>query len=275
VGTVSYSDHARPGGNIAGHAGDHTTAYVSFKAMVRNAIYGKSLPDANAALVELTNQIMSLPGAARMVSGTEYLFDLYDSIQEDLESVDDKPSLERVIENVLSLRNQLGFSAYKHYTSTGGHGEGSSNAVLQECNSRLRAGKPRCRYSADEMVAELWNLFDFTPTPSVSVDEVSAVVAQHIFSMQMTYPDIFAAEETTSEDDIPDLDCDDRMEWFLDSMYDYFAQGTTGTFAKYPADKAKQVLQNVRTAINDGPAALATIGKSKRYQEHMDIDETD
>ena len=167
VGTVSYSDHARPGGNIAGHAGDHTTAYVSFKAMVRNAIYGKSLPEANAALLTLTDQIMSLPGAATKVRGTEYLFQLYDAIQKDVKNVDDKKSLESVIESVLSLRNQLGFSAYKNYTSTGGHGEAGSNAVLQECNARLRDGSPRCRYDAKTIVAQLWNLFDFKPTPSV------------------------------------------------------------------------------------------------------------
>ena len=271
VGTVSYNDHARPGGNISGHAGDHTTAYVTYKTMVRNAIYGKTLPEANAALIELTDQIMSLPGAARKVRNTEYLFNLYDAIQHDITKVKNKATLETVIESILSLRNQLDFSAYKNYTSTGGHGESGSNAVLYECNNRLRAGGPRCRYDAKTIVAELWNLFDFTPTSSVSVAEASAVIAQHIFSMQMTYPDLFAAVETTGEDHIPDLDCEDRAEWFLDAMYEYLAAGHTQTFAKYETAAAKQVLKNVRKAVDEGPGALEVLGKSERYLKHMGI----
>jgi hypothetical protein len=271
VGTVNYSDHARPGGNISGHAGDHTTAYVSYKAMVRNAIYGKTLPDARDALIELTDQIMSLPGASRKVRSTEYLFDLYDAIQEDITEVHNKTTLETVIENILSLRNQLGFSAYKNYTSTGGHGEAGSNAVLQECNNRLRVGSPRCRYDAETIVTELWNLFDFTPTPSVSVEEVSAVIAQHIFSMQITYPDLFAAKETSDEKHIPGLDCEDRSEWFLDAMYAYLAGGHTGTFAKYDGDEVKTVLAKVKKAVDGGPAALDILGTSQRYLEHMGI----
>jgi hypothetical protein len=43
---------------------------------------------------------------------------------------------------------------------------------------------------------------------------VSAVIAQHIYSMQLSYPEVFAAKKTTDATDIPGLDCGNRMVWF-------------------------------------------------------------
>ena len=103
------------------------------------------------------------------------------------------------------------------------------------------------------------------------------MIAQHIFSMQMTYPDLFAEEKTTDSDHIAGVNCDNRRDWFLDAMYAYLAAGHTGTFAKYDDDDAQTVLANVKKAVSDGPGALEVMGKSSRYLEHMgmDIDEQD
>jgi hypothetical protein len=165
VSSVTY-DTGRPRGNIAGHQGDHTTAFVTFKSMVRNNVMGKTLVEAKAAMLGVLDEVMLFPGAAVKVGNTEYLFNKADVINASIRAVTNENELAAVMHAIVEIRNELGLSAEKHARSSGGHGEAGNNALLEECDDRLRNGGPALRYTVPQMVDAMWSTCTRLPSPT-------------------------------------------------------------------------------------------------------------
>lgn len=267
VTSVNY-DSSRVPGNIAGHQGDHTTAFLTFKSMVRNHVMGKTIAEARAALDELLDNVMLLPGAAVKVRNTEYLFAKADGLRNDIAAVRTALDLEQVMETLVELRNELGLTSELHNVSTGGHGEAGNNALLEECDDRLRRGNPRLRYTAADMVNSMWALLDYHPTDGADDDRIVATVAQHAYSMQLAYPHIFATDD--DEQMIPGTVCASRRDFFYDALDRALRANPQLVFGQL-SDQARvrRLLASVSNAITSGPSVLTPIGASARYQQHL------
>jgi hypothetical protein len=242
------SDGKRPGGNIRGSVGDHTTSHVSFFSMVRNQIMGKTLSDAKTTLNDLVDNLRGLPGM--QIKSADYLTDYINhTLYPKITNITDEQTLEDVMEDIVSIRNQLQLSSIKNSTSTGGHGEGSTVAALDECDDRFRNGNTKPRYTEDDMAKFMWELFDYTPTDAADDDVIVNVIMQHMYSMQLTYPNIF-----------------NNIAGY-DKMYNYLI-GTRykDVFAKMSdMSRVKGILSGLAGPMKSGPSALPKIGGSKKW----------
>jgi hypothetical protein len=268
VTSVSY-DTSRTPGNIAGHDGDHTTAFVTFKSMVRNTVMGKTIAEAKTALTALLDEVMLFPGASIKVRGTEYLFNKADAIKEDIRAVSDDDTLAEAMRSIVEIRNELGMSAQLNSTSSGGHGEAGNNALVEECDDRLRRQGPALRYTPAQLVDSMWQLLDYHPKDSADDERIVATVAQHLYSMGVTYPHVFAA--VGDEGLIPGVSCGNRRHFFYDEMIRALRRTPGIVFDDITANRRINALvRAVEDALRDGAASLAPIGASKRYVEHLE-----
>lgn len=242
ITSVSYPSKNRPGGNIRGHQGDHTTAFASFLRMVRNRIMGQKLTDVPRILEELAWNLKGFPGM--QIKSADYLHVyITDTLLDSIKAISDTNDIANVLIDIVSLRNQMPLSAVKNSTSSGGHGEGSNIAALQECEDRYRNGTAP-RYTPAQMTEWMWDIFDYDPSSSVDTDVVINVVAQHLYSMHMTFPKIF-----------------DKIDGYS-SMVQYFKDTSQLILSQLSKPTRTTVLKGLQAAATDGPSALPSIGKS-------------
>lgn len=266
VTSVTY-DSSRVPGNIAGHQGDHTTAFVTFKSMVRNTVMGLTVAQAKVALRDLVAEVMRFPGAAVKVRNTEYLFQKADWVLAQIGAVADKDDLAAAMRTVVELRNELALSSRLNATSTGGHGEAGNNALVEECDDRFRRGE-RLRYTADHVVGSMWALLDYHPTVGEKDDVIVATVAQHLYSMPVTYPHLFAEE--SDQGLMPPATCGNRRHFFYDELLRAL-RATPGLVLDHiePNARINALVRAVAAAVDTGAAGLAPIGASQRYRTHL------
>jgi hypothetical protein len=268
VTSVTY-DTARTPGNIAGHQGDHTTAFISFKSMVRNSVMGLTVAQAKTALVALVDEVMRFPGAAVKVRNTEYLFAKADDLKVRIGAVADKDELAAVMRTVVELRNELALSSRLNSTSTGGHGESGNNALVEECDDRLRRGEA-LRYTVEQIVESMWELLDYHPKPTEHDDVIVATVAQHLYSMAASYPHVFA--DAGDQGLIPNLTCANRRHLFYDALIKALRKTPGLVFDNIePNARINGLVNRVAKAIDTGAAGLTPIGASQRYRTHLGL----
>jgi hypothetical protein len=267
INSVTY-DTSRTPGNISGHQGDHTTGFLTFKSMVRNNVMGKTISQAKTALLGLLDEVMLFPGAAIKVSNTEYLFKKADEVQGEIAKVADKDDLEAAMVKLVEIRNTLGLSARLNSTSTGGHGEAGNNALIQECDDRLRRGGPALRYTSEQIIDAMWALLDYHPKDSEDDDRIVATVAQHIYSLRATYPHIF----TSAGDNglVPGVNTGDLRGYFSDELIKALRKTPGLVFDNIDKNKRINALvRAVEQASLHGVKVLAPVGASKRYAQHL------
>ena len=268
VTSVTY-DSSRTPGNIAGHQGDHTTAFVTFTSMVRNTVMGLTVAQATTALRDLVDEVMRFPGAAVKVRNTEYLFAKADDVRTQIGAVADKDDLAAVMRSVVELRNELGLSSRLSSTSTGGHGEAGNNALVEECDDRFRRGE-KLRYTAGQIVMSMWQLLDYHPQVGVKDDVIVATVAQHLYSMAVTYPHVFA-EEPDGGLMLP-VTCANRRHFFYDELLRSL-RATPGLVLDNiePNARINALVRAIVAAVDTGAAGLVPVGASRRYRDHLGI----
>lgn len=262
VSSVSGKGDRRLGGSLRSHEGDHTTAYVTFKEMVKNQAMGKTVPEAAKALLLALNSVAVFPGM--QLQTADYLHDYIDEMRGELvdleiskasEGPDNVKKLAVLMDKIIEIRNSVPLSSRNVSMSSGGHGEGYSNDLLSECESRLRTDGPKMRFSPDEICEAMWALFDYSPTDSVDNLVIANIILQHILSMKLTYPRLW--------DYLSDL----GSKYYL---HNYFRAKVMPARLGKIKDKHRlaAIMENVEAAVLKGANAIR-MGAAKRYNEKV------
>jgi hypothetical protein len=214
------------------------------------------------------DEIMMFPGAAVKVSNTEYLFVKSDEIKQQIAKVTDADSLAAVMSRIVEIRNEMSLSAQLNSVSTGGHGEAGNNALVEECDDRLRRGNPKLRYTSQEIVDAMWALLDYHPKDGATDEQIVATFAQHVYSLGDTYPHLFA--EAGDDDLIPGVKCANRRHHFYDELLKTLRKTPKLIFDQQSdSSRVKKLLGFIEEAAVKGVTAIKAIGKSKRYAEFL------
>jgi len=188
VSSVSVKSSSRSGGNLRTGAGDHTTSYVTFTDAVRNQTIGMSIEDARDNLYSMVEEMSDFPGMQK--KSAKYLVDYKDTLLSQIEDAETAKEFSQVGKEIVGFRNKIPLSAFKHYKSTGGHGESGNAALLRECEDRLRKNEA-LRYTADQIAESFWQLLDYVPGNGEDDEQIINILQQHCGSMKLSYGRVF------------------------------------------------------------------------------------
>ena len=186
---VDFKEMSRPPGSLAGgEQGQHITAYGTFEAMILNHLVGKTLAAAKHSLNLLLDAFATLPeGQDALVGEWKRRTDLARTV---VDEVIDFRDLGKAIYLVISARQMVPESA--RHAKGGGKGEAGALGHLQMVEKYLRDGAlDRVPDTEIDPVAyDMWRLLD-PPTARADPDRVTAIMAQHIASLRLSYPRTF------------------------------------------------------------------------------------
>ncbi|MBR1218542.1 DUF4157 domain-containing protein [Bradyrhizobium sp. U87765 SZCCT0131] len=190
----------RPSSNTT-KQGQHLTAYVAFEDMILSHVRGCTVVEAAQALQAVIDGIRILPGAEHM---HRTYADQFDERRAELGQVgrlrdpkEAKKEVERIIDDILSLRNKLPDTALSTSERTPGHGEAKSSGGLEvmENTLRKRTAFPESwgdeKAIADSLLSSMWRLLDYQPSTEASEQAFTKTkqrVLRHVMQMQLSYP---------------------------------------------------------------------------------------
>lgn len=188
---------SRPASNVRGSQGDHTTAYTTFESMINSHTRGKTPEEACKALIKLLGDFHLLPGMATKTAEDYNLPNAIKKAQKELAESDADPKvMGAIIDDILEIRNYVPLTSMRVGKSSGGHGESKFAGELDTLEDKFRTGADLSSYSEDglghQAVTNMWQLFDYDPNKSEDDDKIVAVLVQHLTSMYLAYPEVYA-----------------------------------------------------------------------------------
>jgi hypothetical protein len=176
-----------PGAGVGGSQDDHTTAYSAFEVMIHANVEGKTLEEARSALNGLLQHAQHLPGFAEAGPGSD-MMRKYTAAQQAVQQASDMVELAAAAWDILAFRQKVPLSARS--TAHGGRGRENPGG-LKQIETKLRRGEDP-GYNERQIGVTLWAMLDLTPTNQIGDDVLLKIFQQHIVSMQMSCPRIFA-----------------------------------------------------------------------------------
>jgi Domain of unknown function (DUF4157) len=175
------------GQNPHAKRGDHTTAMVSYLHMVENAVSKKTLQQALDNLTWVLNGVRGLPGMQQeKASAMAHAWLDLASVELKKKTADVIPT---VMDYLIAARNHVPLSSFTHSSSTKGGGEGQWAGNLAYGEKQLeKQGKTDYELKDGDMEG-IFKTLDLRKKPGTgSVEQVSAVVQQHLLQMRLSYP---------------------------------------------------------------------------------------
>jgi hypothetical protein len=179
--------------------GDHITPVVVAHHTIRNHLLGKTFRGALTEIDRLIAAVRALPGLVDKKSNDvahQHLDHAEGySKQARLEGkATGIPLLKAAIGEVLAGRNSAKYTTIKNTTSTGGHDEAGNAGALMFADDKLRKGETLP--STKGLIKRAWLLLDFVPIPSTPDEAIAKALEQHIRSIVLAYPNLFAGTLT-------------------------------------------------------------------------------
>lgn len=181
--------------------GDHTSAYVMSRDMIRNRFENVSIAGAREEIRKLTGEIRNLPGMqmpaksldddrkqkrseaqglltqAKMISKSAFTDEGHAGDQMGV-----------ALQKLLEARNKVPLSAHREVADRG-KGEGVAQ-TLRDYEDHLNRKGTLSSQDKDEINERLWRLFDYQGPGNAPEYVVANIVLQHFKSIESSYPEI-------------------------------------------------------------------------------------
>jgi hypothetical protein len=184
---IAKTDSKRPPGAIFGKQGDHLTPFAVLQAQIKNAVHLQTLPEAWSSLHTTFRKYEDLPGWSNTKKSV--LKKAYDYLLPLLEKQGSIGNLQKAVNLMLEVRNQVGLSAVKGGTK--GHGEGKWHGGLQYLEEQLQKNSSIGNTTTNDVLFNMFNLFEhqrFNAMNSNTKKEL--VIEQHAMTITDAYPSL-------------------------------------------------------------------------------------
>ena len=193
--TIAWDGSRRaPGGGPGGSQQDHTTAYSSFELMIEANVIGKTLAEAKQAFEQLLSDVQRLPGWAR-APATGEMVRRYENAKAAVAGARTAGDLETAAWEILTFRQSVPLSSKP--THHGGHGREDKGA-LKMVETQIRNNRP-VTATERQIGVTLWGMLDLIPTDQLDPGTLEDIFKQHLVSMALSCPGIFATYDTMKD----------------------------------------------------------------------------
>ncbi|MDU8500462.1 hypothetical protein RYB01_14915 [Pseudomonas syringae] len=188
-GLVQVStDTKRPAG-AGGHQGDHTTPFATLQAQIQNGLAGLSVNDGWASLSETFEVYKKLPGWLESSKWVTAI--LGGSVTQKLAAKGDAKMLQAAANELLRLRNQMGYTSIKK--GGVGNAEGTWHGSLQY-NERQYQLEKNPQLKKQKLLDYMWKAFDHGRVGKMKNAALQAdIYTQHAMTMADAYPQLNVA----------------------------------------------------------------------------------
>ena len=229
------------------------TSYVSFEVLIEDVLRGVQWGRVAGALINLIDDMLALPmmqqAPAQMWTGAQSLKTRAAGIT----SLADKSALEVLLYEIVALRQLVPEAALNRVPRTGRNESTHGPGLQKEERRVVRGDAPTV--TVGDVAFSMWKLLDFHPGDAYDAVKAAAVIANHLASMEMTYPALLGHFDGRSAEDLDDAlraqletlgeeahddvfaDCSAaQRDAILDALAPYFDSGTVpaigGAFAQ-------------------------------------------
>jgi hypothetical protein len=188
VTAVSYGRASYSGIQPHLHRGDHTTAIVTARDMVTNAVLNFSADNCRTNLLNLIKALKGFPGM-QPPKAADLARKLFAIAETNLAVGNfDISFVPNIMDEIIAARNCIDLSDFQNKVSLGGDNESCAKDL--EFNERQLSKSNNVSYVlANGDMYRCWRLLDLRQWPGSPSDrELAAIILQHLFSLRLSYP---------------------------------------------------------------------------------------